>query len=516
MGLTKQEHRPQPPLPSAIHRSAHPVSPKVQMLKPLPSPFSAGKRFAQKELSPRAHPQAQLDPFRSKFRETLAAALSMDPDHHSGQQSAGNVSPVISQPNPKRARMSDGVNASQTGPESDTETITDGATEERKGRIRKAQSLAVTIEEELFKLFGEVNKKYKAKSRSLVFNLKNKNNPALMERVLSGDIPPKCLCAMTKEELASKDLSEWRMDQTSVQEEVKESDNSVQDGVAETCNDNTSSNLDYPANEKSDMTEEPMVDDLQDTENLPEIMTLDEFLDLFYSETHFEDQSAGALQDDPSIDKADKALKSQSSPIAKDDAGALKFQFHSDLRSPQDTFESKLESPVKKSVSMLDPVVESKGDVIFESPPEKVDAEKPDTLNGLIPESDMQCKISPDAALIHGSIWEGAIKLSLTSRSRTNIVAIFKSGEKLSTNEWPRLLGINGKTSLSELKKYLEELPKSRRRAITCTCSQSGHWDAIKFKIGCNVSTVLKVLLQSATNVSSISRRNRIYAVEWM
>jgi hypothetical protein len=402
------------------------------MLKPLPSPFSAGKRFAQKELSPRAHPQVQLDPFRSKFRETLAAALSIDSDsdHHSGQQSAGYVSPVISQPNPKRARMSDvhaGVNASlQIGPESEREVTTDGAAEERKGRIHNAQSLAVRIEEELFKLFGEVNKKYKAKSRSLVFNLKNKNNPALMERVLSGDIPPKCLCTMTKEELASKELSEWRMDKTSVQEEVKGSDDSVQDGVAETCNENTSSNLEYTGNEKSDMTQEPMVDDLQDTENLPEIMTLDEFLDLFYSETHFEDQSAGALQDDPSIDKADKALKSQSSPIAKDDAGALKFQFHSDLRSPQDTFESKLESPVKKSVSMLDPVVESKGDVIFESPPEKVDAEKPDTLNGLIPESDMQCKISPDAALIHGSIWEGAIKLSLTSRSRTNIVAIFK------------------------------------------------------------------------------------------
>jgi hypothetical protein len=65
---------------------------------------------------------------------------------------------------------------------------------------------------------------------------------------------------------------------------------------------------------------------------------------------------------------------------------------------------------------MLDPVVESKGDVIFKSPPQKVDAEKPDTLNGSIPESDMQCKISPDDALIHGSIWEGTIKLSFTHK----------------------------------------------------------------------------------------------------
>lgn len=71
--------------------------------------------------------------------------------------------------------------------------------------------LASRIEAELFKLFGGVNKKYKEKGRSLLFNLKDRNNPELRERVMFGKIAPEQLCSMTAEELASKELSEWRI-----------------------------------------------------------------------------------------------------------------------------------------------------------------------------------------------------------------------------------------------------------------------------------------------------------------
>lgn len=71
--------------------------------------------------------------------------------------------------------------------------------------------VANEIEAELFKLFGGVNKKYKEKGRSLLFNLKDRNNPELRERVMAGEISPERLCNMTAEELASKELSEWRM-----------------------------------------------------------------------------------------------------------------------------------------------------------------------------------------------------------------------------------------------------------------------------------------------------------------
>ncbi|KAK7410295.1 hypothetical protein VNO78_00973 [Psophocarpus tetragonolobus] len=71
--------------------------------------------------------------------------------------------------------------------------------------------LASRIEAELFKLFGGVNKKYKEKGRSLLFNLKDRNNPELRERVMFGEIPAEQLCSMTAEELASKELSQWRI-----------------------------------------------------------------------------------------------------------------------------------------------------------------------------------------------------------------------------------------------------------------------------------------------------------------
>lgn len=88
--------------------------------------------------------------------------------------------------------------------------------EEAPGQIEKVETptpedLAFRIEAELFKLFGDVNKKYREKGRSLLFNLKDRNNPELRERVMSGKISPERLCSMTAEELASKELSEWRM-----------------------------------------------------------------------------------------------------------------------------------------------------------------------------------------------------------------------------------------------------------------------------------------------------------------
>ncbi|CAL9165382.1 unnamed protein product [Musa hybrid cultivar] len=84
-------------------------------------------------------------------------------------------------------------------------------TVDKETTVRNAGQLAFRIEAELFRLFGGVNKKYKEKGRSLLFNLKDRNNPELRERVLSGAIAPERLCTMTIEELASEELSQWRL-----------------------------------------------------------------------------------------------------------------------------------------------------------------------------------------------------------------------------------------------------------------------------------------------------------------
>uniref|UniRef100_A0A1D1XI44 PHD finger protein 3 n=1 Tax=Anthurium amnicola TaxID=1678845 RepID=A0A1D1XI44_9ARAE len=80
-----------------------------------------------------------------------------------------------------------------------------------KVSVDKTQLLATQIEAKLFRLFGGVNKKYKEKGRSLLFNLKDPSNPELRERVFSEEISPERLCSMTAEELASKQLTEWRI-----------------------------------------------------------------------------------------------------------------------------------------------------------------------------------------------------------------------------------------------------------------------------------------------------------------
>lgn len=70
--------------------------------------------------------------------------------------------------------------------------------------------LALDIEAEMFKLFGETNPNYKAKFRQLFMNLKNVKNHDLRLGVLNGHISPERLCQMTSQELASKELQEQR------------------------------------------------------------------------------------------------------------------------------------------------------------------------------------------------------------------------------------------------------------------------------------------------------------------
>ncbi|EFJ51833.1 hypothetical protein VOLCADRAFT_116341 [Volvox carteri f. nagariensis] len=96
-----------------------------------------------------------------------------------------------------------------------------------KVRVMLAEALAVgfnsggaVIEDALHELLAgsgsSVSGEYKAKARSLCFNLKDAKNPDLRERVLSGSIPPESLVRMSAEELASdeqkrknREMKEW-------------------------------------------------------------------------------------------------------------------------------------------------------------------------------------------------------------------------------------------------------------------------------------------------------------------
>ncbi|KAL9602142.1 MAG: hypothetical protein Q9219_002006 [cf. Caloplaca sp. 3 TL-2023] len=65
-------------------------------------------------------------------------------------------------------------------------------------------TIATSIEDAAFRKFGpETQEAYKSKVRSLFQNLKNKSNPTLRVRVLSGEIAPDRFVVMTHEDLKS-------------------------------------------------------------------------------------------------------------------------------------------------------------------------------------------------------------------------------------------------------------------------------------------------------------------------
>lgn len=575
------------PSPSMIAGKKMAASPKVQMLKSVPFRSAGSKRPAQ-ELLPKAQPQL-FESVRSKFRETLAAALNMDSDQQCAPQSVETVSHVgsasenkqadgagidsvtetsalksgqhnmlssnsasnmsikvsddmqqqsihvplenkvldnnsctldellqghglcwssdvvgasetISQSDPDRVRKSDideGVDVSLIEHESKRIKTDDAAAEEKKSVTQKAQILAFEIEGELFTLLGGVNKKYKEKGRSLLFNLKDKSNPVLRGRVLSGDITPKRLCSMTTEELASKELSDWRLakaeelakmvvlpskevdvrrlvrkthkgefqveveetdgisvevelggnlltqvpskapedqtksddkestdDKTGIQDNDKAPDGTSQDEDNGAGKNDPQDDLEYVDNEKSDLMQELMVDDLKDTENLPPIPSLDEFMQGLDSEPPFENLSAGTPEED-SDDRDEADTTAESAELPEEEvkvSAAEKIVSEADLPSSQDKSESKLESPKDEVGSNLGPVEQREGKLI-KSSPDSVEVKQTTTENVLNRDSTVH-NMATTLPMIRESIWEGAIQLTMSSL--TNVVAIFK------------------------------------------------------------------------------------------
>ncbi|WVZ77387.1 hypothetical protein U9M48_025258 [Paspalum notatum var. saurae] len=616
------------PSPSAAGRKSQQTlaSPKVQMLKS-PSFQSSNKRPARKEPPSKVQHQ-HLESVRSKFRESLVAALSLDSDQSNKSQSPDNAQPDgsaekvkhagdavegpvattskdasttvapkscegdeklggdlasdmitnvnddmqrqsnhvpqedellgqcmvadellqghglswvsdpdagISEPNAepdlKRPRTSDvdpGAAESLVGFESKRVKSANGLGIDKKEINQKAESLSFRIEEELFKLFGGVNKKYKEKGRSLLFNLKDKSNPELRERVLSGDIVPERLCSMTAEELASKELSEWRLakaeelaqmvvlpntevdlrrlvrkthkgefqveveepdgisvevelgsnvanipskaaedetksnektgtDDKGIQEKDKTSDSTSQDEDGGTGNNDMPDDLEYIDNEKTDLMQELILDDMKDAENLPPIPSLDEFMQGLDSEPPFVDISVGTPQGDVTkCEEPDTTLEPEELLETEDNGSAPeKSASESDKPSAQVDSEPKLESPGHAAVPNSDSTEPLDGELTKTSPsPGKDEAKKTATENVSNPDSILHSEVT-NIPLIRESIWEGAIQLTV--------------GEKPSLKDWRSFVEIKGRVKLSAFQEFVEQLPKSRSRAIMIT-----------------------------------------------
>ncbi|XP_013744072.2 uncharacterized protein LOC106446815 isoform X1 [Brassica napus] len=304
--------------------------------------------------------------------------------------------------------------------------------------------LAFKMEAELFKLFGGVNKKYKEKGRSLLFNLKDKSNPKLREKVMYGEIAAERLCSMSAEELASKELAEWRqakaeemaqmvvLQDTEVdirslvrkthkgefQVEVEPMDS----GSLEISVGSSSLNWSRPkkikkktpggvkneSSEGSALIHGVTVDDEMQaaTGSLPPIVSLDEFMSSIDPESPSESSGIGKGPSVSDHNDAEANIDIGTLPVKAEGDDLVSSMSHSDLKS------------------------------VF------------------IPAGER--------------LWEGALQLSVSSL--ISVIGILKSGEKTTTEEWPMLLEIKGRVRLDAFEKFVRELPNSRSRAVMVMC----------------------------------------------
>ncbi|KAL9256205.1 PHD finger protein 3-like protein [Drosera capensis] len=358
------------------------------------------------------------------------------------------------------------------------------------------ESVALDIEAELFKLFGGVNKKYKEKGRSLLFNLKDRNNPDLRERVMSGAISPERLCSMTAEELASKELSQWRIAKAEelaqmkvlpdVEVDIRRLVKKTHKGdIQVEFEQDVASSLDISSNKrdpfgrrspangsksvfsdnvhgsdkkkdaKSQLHNSTNQDDeyrltipadaadvMQglmevDTRDLPPICSLDEFMESLDKEPPFEDLTT---------DSGKAASETRKSSLVN---SVLENTSSVEAKSQPKLVEKASENPV-----------EMEG--------QKIKQEKSKSLKvdaGLKPASGQREQKHPGSSVVKAEqVWDGLLQLNLSSTA--SLVGIYKSGEKAITKEWLDLFEVKGRVKLVAFEKFLQALPMSRTRTI--------------------------------------------------
>ncbi|XP_078038332.1 protein partner of snf isoform X2 [Augochlora pura] len=93
-------------------------------------------------------------------------------------------------------------------------------TEDLKLTDDEIADLAFNIELEMYKYFKDTGAKYKAKYRSLVFNIKDTKNLTLFRKIANRSLTPDAVVRLSPDEMASQELAEWREKETKHQLEM--------------------------------------------------------------------------------------------------------------------------------------------------------------------------------------------------------------------------------------------------------------------------------------------------------
>ncbi|XP_042481663.1 death-inducer obliterator 1-like [Macadamia integrifolia] len=522
-----------------------PVSQQLAMSK---------KRTAQMEPSPKG----QLESFesvRSKLRESLAASLALVSQKQRQLETVGKNSPSEAASAPKHPHevpqpagpasanvvkdellqgnglcwasdLDAGSAKPMEGNSAKRPKLVNGEICVHSGESKpfSPETLAFKIEADLFKLFGGVNKKYKEKGRSLLFNLKDQNNPELRERVMAGEISHERFCSMTAEELASKELSQWRLakaeelaqmvvlpdSEVDIRRLVRkthkgefqvefEHDDSVSVEVAmgassltqvqsktsekvaqllskgietETSEafDEQYQNNSEDHNLRSDLTTLPhdgtdpmqglMMEEFKDAEFLPQVVSLDEFMESLPSKPPFENSPGDAAR--ATLASDEKNASSVDSKLDSSDIGSVDLVDTSAYKLDKSEAKyTRTGSNIKSNHNESEAKYSRTEGISIKSNNIHVDSETSlggDTFKGEY-------------------VWEGLLQLNI---STITVTGIFKSGEKTSMEEWPSLVEIKGRVRLDAFEKFLQQLPMSRSRAIMVVqfCCKEGSRDS--------------------------------------
>jgi len=109
---------------------------------------------------------------------------------------------------PVRSTKTDDVNLSTLGDkvrDKCLEMVYDALASDSGAPSEQILSKAKSVESNVYAEFGDINSAYRNKMRRLFLNLKDKNNPALRQSVVSGDLSVSRFCLMSVQEMASEE-----------------------------------------------------------------------------------------------------------------------------------------------------------------------------------------------------------------------------------------------------------------------------------------------------------------------
>ncbi|EDW15428.1 uncharacterized protein Dmoj_GI24826 [Drosophila mojavensis] len=166
-----------------LQKSSETVNKSIQLLPAMPSSAkkekpaakatTAASRSPEKGATERAVNKSQPEPIRLNVRRTLKEQLLL--------------------------RIKEAQEAEKPAEKSEWLTAAE------------VEHFVKRVESEMYNSFGQdVSAKYKSKYRSLMFNIKDRKNKTLFEKICAKQVEPKQLVRMTPAELASQELAKWR------------------------------------------------------------------------------------------------------------------------------------------------------------------------------------------------------------------------------------------------------------------------------------------------------------------